>query len=219
MNLRVPTNESAFGSVELPVTDDAGHLLWFQDPNNQASDVVAFPFAPDEKVFDAVGISISLFADEELIKNEKVIEGDALYFVGLMPQYYGDRKNYPLLRKGSLALLTDEAIDTPSGKQHVYLADMPSWPGNSGSPVLLNLGGQREGGLMAGFRLYFLGVLLAYYSNMRTGQTVDTATITGGDPSNIGISLVLPATTLRHVLDSELAKKQRDSQIPKKQAP
>jgi hypothetical protein len=128
----------------LPVADNAGKLLWFQDPHNQATDVVAIPFAPDNKVFDVVGIPISLFVDDDLMKKEKVIEGDSLYFVGLMPQYYGDHKNYPLLRKGSLALLTDEPIDTPTGRQHVYLADMPSWPGNSGSPVLLNRGGNAK---------------------------------------------------------------------------
>ncbi len=214
MNLKNADGGSQFDFVELPVADGEGRLLWFQDPENPASDVAVFPFAPDEAKFDQIAISLTIFADKELLKKEKVVEGDALYFIGLMPQYYGDKKNYPLLRKGTLALLTDEDINTETGKQHVYIAEMSAWPGNSGSPVLLNLGGQRETGLFVGYRFYFLGVLLAYFPNLRRGQTVETSTLIGGDLSNIGISLVLPSDTVRKVLDSEPVKQHRERQIP-----
>jgi hypothetical protein len=63
-----------------------------------------------------------------------------------MTQYYGESKNYPVVRRGSLALMTDEQIDTPTGKQKAFIAELASWPGNSGSPVFLSLTGLRGKG-------------------------------------------------------------------------
>jgi len=82
-----------------------------------------------------------------------------------MTQYYGETKNYPVVRRGTLAIMTDEKIDTPTGRQNAFIAELQSWPGNSGSPVLLNLGGLRGSTLMAGSDLSFLGILSGSFVN------------------------------------------------------
>ena len=86
-------------------------------------------------------------------------EGDVLYFIGLMAQYYGERKNYPVTRPGTLALMTDEQIDTPTGRQNAYIGELASWPGNSGSPVFLSFGGLRGAQLLLGTKVQSLGIL------------------------------------------------------------
>jgi hypothetical protein len=62
-----------------------------------------------------------MFSDTDFLKKQNVQEGDSVYLFRLMPQYYGEKKNYPVVRRGTLALLTDEAIQTgPDTRQHAY---------------------------------------------------------------------------------------------------
>lgn len=214
LNLRVPANDSDFGTAPVPVLDSAGKFLWFTDNDDPGNDVAVVPLLPDTEKVDFKTVPINLFADDEVLRTQKVSEGDALYLFGLMPQYYGERKNYPVVRKGSLALLTDELIQTgPNTKQHVFLAELASWPGNSGAPVFLNLGGFRNNGIMAGTNFSLLGLMLGYFSNVRQAELINTRTIVGGDPSNIGISYILPASTIRKVLDSAALQQLRDADI------
>jgi hypothetical protein len=47
-------------------------------------------------------------------------------------------------------MMTDEEIDTLAGPQKLFIAELQSWPGNSGSPVFLSLGGVRGSVIIAG---------------------------------------------------------------------
>lgn len=214
LNLKTPQNDLDFGAVPLAVTDSAGNLLWFTDNDDPRNDVAVLPLLPDVGKVDSKAVPIELFADDGLLKKQNVSEGDALYLFGLMPQYYGEKKNYPVIRKGSLALLTDELIQTgPDTKQHVFLAELASWPGNSGAPVFLDLGGFRNNGITAGVNFHLLGLMLGYFSNVRQAELIDTRTVAGGDLSNIGISYILPASTILKVLGSQPLQRLRDADV------
>jgi Trypsin-like peptidase domain len=211
LNLKEPESNTDVGFGEIPVADGDGKLLWFDDHDDSQNDVAVFPLLPDTNKVDFKAVSVDMFADLDLMRRENVTEGDSVYLFGLMPQYYGEKKNYPVVRKGSLALLTEEAIKTgPNTRQHAYLAEMGSWPGNSGAPVFLNLGGFRNNGIQVGSSFRLLGLMLGFFSNMRQAEIVDTRTVVGGDPSNIGISLSFPlrpfakSWTLWHYKDSEI---------------
>lgn len=212
LNLKQPDGGRGFDFITVPVSDDHVNLSWFHD-SNPATDVAIAPLLPDRDKLDYTYIPLSLFADDELLKSAKVVEGDSLNFVGLMSQYYGDSKNHPVVRHGTLALMTDEEIDTPTGRQYAFIAELASWPGNSGSPVFLNLGGLREGTLTAGVELHLLGILSGSFLNRVKGSTVDTATVVGGNDLNTGISFVIPAAQIKKILDSPSAQRDRDRQI------
>jgi hypothetical protein len=201
--------------VGIPVSDAQGKLTWLHD-DNDAIDVAAMPFLPDLKTVQFKVIPVSMFADEATLKDEKVAEGDALFFIGLMTQYYGDKKNYPVVRRGTLALMTDEQIDTPTGRQNAFIAELASWPGNSGSPVFLSLGGMRQGSLQLGTNLKFLGILSGSFLNKVKG-TVLEATVVGGNESNTGISFVVPAARVKAILDAAPAQTHRDAEIKREQ--
>jgi hypothetical protein len=83
----------------------------------------------------------------------------------LLTQYYGKKRNYPVVRRGTLAMMTDEEIDTLAGPQKLFIAELQSWPGNSGSPVFLSLGGVRGSVIIAGENFRFLGLVLGGYKN------------------------------------------------------
>jgi len=202
--------------AEIPVSDAQGTLLWFHDGDN-VIDIAAMPLLPDQKTVEFKAIPVSMFADEATLKKEKVSEGDALYFIGLMTQYYGDRKNYPVIRRGTLALMTDEQIDTPTGRQNAFIAELASWPGNSGSPVFLSLAGMRQGGLTLGMNLKLLGILSGSFLNKVKGTTLE-ATVIGGNELNTGISFIVPSARVKAVLDAAPAQANRDAQIRREQA-
>jgi hypothetical protein len=143
-------------------------------------------------------------------------EGDRLFFIGLLPQFYGENRNYPVVRTGSLALLTDEKITTAVGSHHLYVAEVSGWPGNSGSPVFLELGGLRGSGLFLGHDVRMLGILLAESNNLISAKVDESLRYVWGNGQNTGISYVLPATDIMTVLNGQAAQSHRDRQIAAK---
>jgi len=215
LNLKSPAGDTDVGFIpDIPVRDAQGFLLWFHS-QDQAEDVVALPLLPDDREFEFNTISIRTFVNEQELTSGAVAEGDDVYFIGLMEQYYGIKRNYPLIRRGSLALLTGEYIETPSGRQQVFIAELQSWPGNSGSPVFLQRGGQTR---LAPRRNHskFLGMIVASFVNrfslpLNAGQTAGK--LEGGDQANTGMTCIVPATTIERVLDSEPAQRERDEHM------
>ena len=215
LNLKTPTPERGYEDVTgIPVADpqDNKNLTWFHDAN-EAVDVAAVPFLPDQKSVDFKAIPLSMFVDDTILRGDGVAEGDPAYFIGLMAQYYGRNRNYPVVRRGTLALMTDENIDTPTGRQRAFIAELLSWPGNSGSPVFLNLGGLRGNTLSFGEKLKFLGILSGGFNNVIEGSVLNTPTVHWGSGLPIGISYIVPADRVKVVLDSPAAQQNRDTQI------
>jgi hypothetical protein len=196
---------------EIPVTNDQGDLIWLHESDN-AIDVAVLPFLPSIEKYDFKTIPFGMFVDDALLRKSNVAEGDPVFFVGLMAQYYGEFRNYPVVRRGTLALMTDEKIDTPTGSQRAFIAELLSWPGNSGSPVLLNLGGLRGNTISVGGPLHFLGILAGSYLNRSRFTTLD-AVIIGGDTMNTGISYIVPTEQIKSVLNSPAAQARRDAEI------
>jgi hypothetical protein len=215
LNLKSAASDNYVDFIRnIPVTDAQGSLLWFHS-EDEAEDVVALPLLPDDREFEFKSISTRTFLDDQALNSGALAEGDDLYFIGLMEQYYGVRRNYPLVRRGSLALLTGESIDTPSGRQQVFIAELESWPGNSGSPVFLIRGG-RNGLPAKGNNSRFLGMIVASFVN-RFSVPLDTGQPAGkleaGDTANTGMTCIVPATTIERVLDSEPAQRDRDERM------
>lgn len=217
LSLKSPIGDRGYEFVDdVPVADERGRLIWFSH-DDPAVDVAVLPFLPDMEKFDFKVIPVSLFADDAFMAREKISEGDSLYFIGLMSQYYGDNQNLPLVRRGTLALMTNEKIETPTGRQSAYIAELSSWPGNSGSPVFLNLSGFRPNGvIVGGGGIKFLGVLVGSFLNRVRATTVDTATVVGGNEFNTGISFIVPAAQLANILESPAAKRQREEELRRK---
>ncbi len=200
----------------IPVLDGQGKLTWFHD-DDDAVDVVAYPLLPDQKKYQFRAIPLSMFATDATFRENNVGEGDVLYFIGLMAQYYGTNKNYPVIRRGALAMMTDEKIDTPTGLQNTYIGELASWPGNSGSPVFLDVGGLRHGALiMGGNTISFVGILSGSFLNKFSATVPDTTTFIAGSDQETGISFIVPAAKLKEVLESAPARTDRDEEFSAK---
>ncbi|MBI4344467.1 MAG: trypsin-like peptidase domain-containing protein [Euryarchaeota archaeon] len=189
--------------TKLQVKDAQGNLVWATHPD-PAIDLAVFPGSPGEGAeFKTVGLE--MFVNKEFIDQERVTEGDEVFFVGLLPQYYGTKRNHPVVRYGRLALVTDEKIYSPDGPVELFFAECQSFPGNSGSPVFLQLGPTRQPGTitLAPERLMLLGVMLGFVS-----QQVDISQ-GASFQENVGIAAIAPIERLKEILLSKPLVQQR----------
>jgi hypothetical protein len=216
-NIRLRLNKkdgSGVAFTTVPVTDKTGKLKWFDDPDDPNEDIAVIQATPSQTEADYKAIPISLFSSPESLKKSNVIEGDPVYLIGLMPQFTGVKRNYPVVRHGYISLLSDEPISMNDDvKEKVYALELGAWPGQSRSPVFLSLGGYRNGSMSLTESYSLLGIMLGYFQNKIPIEVNPTNTMRVGDDSNIGISFVLPAYEIMKVLNSKAVQEQRDANL------
>jgi hypothetical protein len=101
---------------------------------------------------------------------------------------------------------------------HLYLADLHSFHGNSGSPVFINTS-ERQGGIRIGneftnFSPYaLLGVVSGYMYETAEMQLQVASTYYGNVGANSGITMIVPVDELKKILDGSDLSHQRDEII------
>ena len=115
----------------------------------------------------------------------------------------GRDRNHPITRVGNLAMIPHGVVRTNNtmGPMEVYLIELRSIGGMSGSPVLLP---HRVQIGKAPRPVSLLGVLLGHYPV----QPLDI----GGVAVNSGIEMVAPARMIGEILDQEALMKRRKEQ-------
>jgi hypothetical protein len=197
--------------IELSGPQAARVFVHSKDPNVDiavipVSDINLAPnTAPED--YDFAIISASLLATKEHFAKGYIKEGDETFFTGWFRGYFGITRNYPIVRFGRLALLTDEKIpwNDKQGNQllNLYLIEALASGGTSGSPVFFRPSLQREPGMFITDKrptLLLAGVLKGYF----------------GDESsqNTGIAAVVPAFQLHEILFSDEVKNSLTSAKP-----
>ena len=131
-------------------------------------DLAVLPLAPVVNHLSGTGnepfyksIPTRIIPDVEVVEDFDAVE--EVLFVGYPSGIYDRTNNLPIARRGTTA--THPSIDYDG--RAMFLIDASVFPGSSGSPVLIYDKGSwqsRDGVLMAGQRVYLLGVLGgAYY--------------------------------------------------------
>jgi len=210
LNLHSPEGgkESFEGNIPLGET-----IHWFF-PIDEGVDLAVLPVSPDEKRFDYLPINLSMLATKDKVESANIDPGDNVVFAGYFYQFGGEKKIQPIVREGVLAMMPDEEIKTTLQKPgHLYLADVHAFHGNSGSPVLVNAGGVRNGSISPSNYL-LLGVISGYYPE---GEifSVPAAVLTAEVHDNSGIATVVPAYELKALLDSAPLQAARDAIVAK----
>ena len=212
VNTKAPLPDgNQFMEGMLPVMDAAGNLYWCVDPDDETVDLALLQLSLDEDKVDAIWFPTDLFATKETFKKLRINENDEVLFTGLFASYRGAKRNFPIVRHGKLALVTDERIPidprNPSLTEDLILAEVTSFGGNSGAPVFLRVGGIREGATVsvAGYSYYLLGVMQGFFSE-GMDLTLDVTAIHGTVSQNSGIAGVIPAEKILHILDTPRAR-------------
>jgi hypothetical protein len=98
-------------------------------PEGQTLDVMVIPFA-------------NLPKDKAAIDANRITEGEEIMIVGLLTLFPGLKRIQPIFRSGRIALMPHEKIPVQVNSQtteevDAYLIEAMTWPGLSGSPVII----------------------------------------------------------------------------------
>jgi hypothetical protein len=201
-NTSTPVDPSgrSWKSFDGEILDKRGDLQWFVDDLDPSADVALTPIGIGDQDMEYRTIPVDSFATKSVVQQHHVNENDEVLFTGLFTEYFGALKNYPIVRHGRLALLPGEDIGLekakPDQKTQIYLAEVTSFGGNSGSPVFLRLGGVREeltANSFSGYTYLLLGVMKGFVPDEEAKQ-------------NSGIAIVVPSDKIVKILSGERVK-------------
>jgi hypothetical protein len=209
VNRILPQGDSGIQLTEIPLPN----IQWAL-PVDASVDLAVAPLGLDPTKVDYLTISESTFATRDIVKARQITEGDSVMFSGFFAQFPGQRRIEPVIREGMLAMLPDENIPTTLGLPgNLYLADLHSFHGNSGSPVFVNLGGLRNGAMYLGSSYYILGVISGYMYENEDLQLQAAAAFVGHIGANSGITTIVPIDELKALLDQPELSRQRDAAV------
>lgn len=209
VHIRLNKNDgsSEVGIIPIKIHGDDKNVFFHTD---SSVDLAVIPFIADQSKFDFKFLPEEFITTKEDYSKLKIREGSDVFFTGLFTPYLGAEKNYPVVRFGRVALVTDEKIDWEGTKTELYLIEAGSYGGNSGSPVFFYLGSDRDpGSLVVGNPVLKLaGIMQGTFLDAQEIKVVNTKT-TPISLSNMGIAAVVPAYKLHELLFSEELKRQR----------
>jgi hypothetical protein len=205
--------------ARLEVADEKGNLLWFTDSGDDSVDLALTRVGLNQSVVDAKFIGLDLLMTKAQVREQGIDENDDILFAGLFAWDPGARKNYPIVRHGRIALIPEERVPLVRGQQQpsadVYLVDITSFGGNSGSPVFVRVGGVREtlkGPTLTGFSYHLLGVMQGFFPEAAP-VAVEADVKRGAAAQNSGIAMVIPADKILAILNSTSVKSHIDALV------
>lgn len=110
VSLRLNRKNGTAQMVQVPLRLEGANKNVFlhQDPT---VDLALIPLLLDFDVYDCLALPSDMIVTKEDFVKLKIGEGTEVFFTGLFGPYRGKQKNYPIVRFGRLALVTDERIN------------------------------------------------------------------------------------------------------------
>jgi hypothetical protein len=207
VDTRVPNRAGSYSMVEeVP-------LAW-TFPADPSVDLAIAPIGIDQNKLDVMFLPSTLLMSNADVARNKVEEGDSVLFTGLFVQMKGQTHSEPIVREGKIAMMPKEQIPTTlPANGDIYLVDCHVFGGNSGSPMFVNLAGQRESGLIAGLNYKLLGVVSGYVRESENFELQTVASYAGTVDANSGIATVVPAQKILDLLNAPTLKGLRENAI------
>jgi len=218
VNVRLNLLTSEMGKKSEEGSIPFGNQVHWYFPADDSVDLAVIPILPDQTKYDYSGFPTSLFATKDVVKASGIAEGDTVLFAGYFTGFPGLVKIQPIVRQGILAMIPDEKMQTTLRKPgNLYLADIHTLKGNSGSPIFVSVGGFRNGTLsFGGFPYRLLGVLSGYYFEDSDFNLSVASSVSGVVQGNSGISLIVPVDEVKSLLDSPALQSLRDAEVASK---
>ncbi|MBW2063127.1 MAG: trypsin-like peptidase domain-containing protein [Deltaproteobacteria bacterium] len=198
---------SQIGSIPIIAEGEQRTVFTHSD---SSVDIAIIPFLPDQDKFDFKFLPDDMITTKETYKELKIREGSDVFFTGLFMPYPGAERNYPVVRFGKVALVTEEQIEWQGKLMELYLIEAGSYGGNSGAPVFFYLGSDREpGSIVVGSPILKLaGVMQGTFLDAHEIKIVETKKVPIA-VSNMGIAAVVPGYKLHELLFSNELKGKR----------
>jgi hypothetical protein len=148
---------------------------------------------PQEESMDVWGCPLDLMLTNEIIAQEQIGPGEALFFPGLFARHSGKERNIPIVRVGSIAAMRDEKVFIFGKPTDVYLAETHSIGGLSGSPVFVHISGGIRGGRIKTMHVFLMGLLSGHWDESSSIEDSVGYQFSNGEKVNVGIAFVVPA--------------------------
>lgn len=205
VHLRVNTRDGGVAFLAVP----GGEGAWWT-PDDEGVDVAVLPFAFDSTV-DIRVTAAELIATDDVIAHYEIGVGDPLDIVGLFEHVQGRARNRPIVRTGTIAAMPDEPFIEKEGAppSWLYLAEIRSHGGLSGSPVGVLLGYDRDadGNRVRSGPGFLLGMIRGHWE---LPDAAYNAFFRDADGTlNTGIALVTPMQEVTKLLTSDKARAKR----------
>jgi hypothetical protein len=182
----------------------AGKPVWYA-PSDPDVDVVVVPITYSQLI--AEGVSVSFFASDGPVAvkakmtAEGYSEGDHVFVLGFPFGDVGGTRSYVVARSGVIARIRD----TLSGARRDFLLDVPTFPGNSGGPVVSEPGIMSIQGTRAHNAAVLVGITSSsvYYRDEAVSKQTGRTRIIFEE--NSGLSNVFPVDYIEEAVQLHLA--------------
>jgi hypothetical protein len=153
-----------------------------------------------------------LIAKREDFLTEDIKQTDRVIFPGLLTNFMGQSKNFPVMKDGSIALIPNEAVpikykvgskEICTNQELIFLNGI-SIPGLSGCPVFLWPGPRLKGNAfnIGGQKPFLLGVMHGFYPALpREVIKAETTESKFFYQDNSGVAIIFPSWRLREILE------------------
>jgi len=210
VELRTAKPDGSFADVAIL---SPSQLQWTYS-SDESVDLAIAPIGLNTELLDAMFIPSTLLMSSDEMKAQHVEEGDGVLFSGLFVQLIGQKHSEPIVRTGKIAMIPKEPVPTTLRKLgNLLLVDCHVFGGNSGSPMFINLGGQRGGILRVGDEYKLLGVVSGYVKESSDFSLQTVASYAGTVDANSGVATVVPAQDLLNLVNSPPLKIARDEEV------
>lgn len=207
------------GSDEIRM--DSSVRWWLHpDPAQTASvdaAVMPLPLPPTHR---CTHIALSMFATDRVVAERNIGMGSEAYIVGLFTKVTGKSRNIPMLRTAHVAMMPSEKIPNVRigpkwcGESEVYLLEVRSLGGLSGSPVFVHetvslecthktVPGNPKVELLGNGSSWFLGLMNGHWLiREKESNNMEIESVRDSEGSiATGISVVVPAKKILEVIN------------------
>jgi hypothetical protein len=219
LRLDLLKGDAAFIPIDLI---QSGHRVVYTHPDPSV-DIAVVPMLPSQSLFDFKILPDDMLSTKATFSQYDIAEGSDVFFVGLFATYYGEHQNVPIFRFGRMAMFPDESVPwinyegQPQQQALLYLIEIQSYGGNSGSPVFFSLGLSEQrvpsGRILitgAVPLLKLAGIMRGRFNDVQPVRVIESPTAAiPYTTSNIGIAAVTPSYFLHDILFSDDLKKLR----------
>jgi trypsin-like peptidase len=203
------------GSSTTVVLNERGNAPWVL-PSSESVDLAVLPLGLKSDKAEWLSIPASAFATDDMFSSGSIYEGQTIIFTGFFPKIEGVKKAQPIIREGIISSLAAEPLielkkDVPA---KFYLGDVHVVAGNSGSPVMANLGGIHGSSLNLSEDYRLIGVVSGYLTEDENMSLKLETTVEATASANSGITTIVPVADLMALLNDERLLKQRAGNGP-----
>jgi hypothetical protein len=127
--IRINKRFGGYDILELP------RSTWLEHPDGDDLAVCATVLTP---LHDFKFVTSNGCVDDERVKRHNIGVGDDVFMIGRFTGHPGEKKNLPIARFGSIAMMPSEELENALGRKRPhYLVEVRSVSGFSGSPVFI----------------------------------------------------------------------------------